>query len=107
MRTLIASLLCVVFSLSFSTHAAAQPIYAENQLPSRGVDIAYTVIIKNPTSHLYDIAMSIKGIRETTRFCFDAGLVSRHISHRELCAQHSGFPRVECAQPSVDLGANR
>src|SRR5262245_2908530 len=51
MRTLIASLLCAFVSLSLSTHAAAQPIYAENQVPSRGVDIAYTVIIKNPTSH--------------------------------------------------------
>jgi predicted metalloprotease with PDZ domain len=66
MRTLIAFLLCAFVSLSLSTHAAAQPIYAENQIPSRGVDIAYTVIIKNPTSHLYDVAMSIKGIRETT-----------------------------------------
>jgi predicted metalloprotease with PDZ domain len=45
---------------------AAQPIYAENQIPARGVEIAYTVNIKNPASHLYDVEMQVKGIRETS-----------------------------------------
>ena len=48
------SLVCAYLSLSFSSLAPAQPIYAENQIPSRGVDISYTVTIKNPTSHLYE-----------------------------------------------------
>src|SRR5436190_24170210 len=56
---------CLYWSL-FSTAAAAQPIYAENQIPARGVDIAYTLTIKNPASHLYDVEISIKGIRETS-----------------------------------------
>jgi predicted metalloprotease with PDZ domain len=44
----------------------AQPIYAENQIPARGVEISYTVTIKNPASHLYDIDMLVKGVRETS-----------------------------------------
>jgi predicted metalloprotease with PDZ domain len=48
----------------FPSSSFAQAIYAENQIPARGVDIEYTVTIKNPTSHIYDVEMSIKGIRE-------------------------------------------
>src|SRR5438093_1218860 len=44
--------------------AFAQAIYAENQIPARGVNIEYTVTMKTPSSHLYDVEMSIKGIRE-------------------------------------------
>ncbi len=44
--------------------ARAQAIYAENQIPARGVSIEYTLTIKNPISHLYEVEMSIKGIRE-------------------------------------------
>jgi predicted metalloprotease with PDZ domain len=66
MRLKAAGFLCVVVSLCLCADAAAQAIYAENQLPARGVEIAYTLNIKNPTSHLYEVEMSIKGIRETT-----------------------------------------
>src|ERR1041384_4394833 len=63
-------LLPVVFSISVAsllcTAAVAQPIYAENQIPSHGIEIAYTVTIKNPASHLYEIEMSIKGLREAS-----------------------------------------
>jgi len=62
MKTLIVAFLCAFVSLSLAPLAPAQPIYAENQIPSRGVDIAYTVTIKNPTSHLYEVAMSPTGI---------------------------------------------
>ena len=73
----------------------AQPIYAENQIPARGVEIDYTLDFKNPSSHLYDVEISIKGIRDTVAFGFDAGLVSRHVSHRELCTQRAGLPRLD------------
>src|SRR5947207_803190 len=42
----------------------AQAIYSQNQIPARGVSIEYTMTISNPTSHLYDVEMQIKGIRE-------------------------------------------
>lgn len=58
------TLLCLLCFLWFLPSSFAQTIYAENQMPARGVDIEYTVTIKNPTSHLYDVEMSIKGIRE-------------------------------------------
>src|SRR5438105_12142585 len=60
------SLLCLLCLLWFLPSSFAQAIYAENQLPARGVDIEYTVNIRNPISHLYDIEMSIKGIRDTS-----------------------------------------
>jgi predicted metalloprotease with PDZ domain len=56
--------ICLVTCLCGS--GTAQPIYAENQVPSRGVEISYVVTIKNPASHVYDVEMSIKGIRDTT-----------------------------------------
>src|SRR5438128_2496752 len=62
----LAAFLCVSVSLCLCVQLTAQPIYAENQLPARGVDISYIVSMKNPTSHLYDIEMLIKGIRETS-----------------------------------------
>ena len=65
-KLLIAVFLCAFLPLCVCVPATAQPIYAENQIPARGVDIAYTVTIKNPASHLYDIEISIKGIRETS-----------------------------------------
>ena len=58
------SLLLVVLVL-LPALLQAQPIYAENQIPARGVDIEYIVTIRNPVSHLYELEMSIKGIRET------------------------------------------
>lgn len=44
----------------------AQAIYAENQIPTRGVDVQFTVAIKNPVSHLCEIDMLIRGNREST-----------------------------------------
>jgi predicted metalloprotease with PDZ domain len=44
----------------------AQAIYSQNQMPARGVGIDYTLTITNPTSHLYDVAIAIKGIRESS-----------------------------------------
>jgi predicted metalloprotease with PDZ domain len=61
-----AAFLCAFVSLCLCVEANAQPIYAENQIPARGVEIAYTLTIKNPTSHLYDVEISIKGIRDTS-----------------------------------------
>jgi predicted metalloprotease with PDZ domain len=63
-RSLLSALLAVCVSLCLCTSAAAQPIYAENQISARGVEIDYTVQIRNPISHLYDVEISIKGIRE-------------------------------------------
>jgi predicted metalloprotease with PDZ domain len=60
------ALLCVCLLLCLSVAAIAQPIYAENQIPARGVEISYEVMIRNPASHLYDVEMLIKGIRETS-----------------------------------------
>ncbi len=57
-------LLCLLWFRSFP--AFAQAIYAENQIPARGVNIEYTVTMKTPSSHLYDVEMSIKGIREAS-----------------------------------------
>src|SRR5262249_18270098 len=62
----IALFVCASIRLCIGVPAAAQPIYAENQVPARGVEIAYTVTIKNPSSHLYDVEMSIKGMRDTS-----------------------------------------
>ena len=45
-----------------SSHA--QAIYAQNQIPARGVSVAYTVTIKNPISHLYEVQIQIRGIRD-------------------------------------------
>ena len=42
----------------------AQAIYAGNQIPARGVSVEYSVTIKNPTSHIYEVEIQIKGIRE-------------------------------------------
>lgn len=58
-------LLCF-FCLCVPTACFSQPVYAENQIPARGVDIEYTLNIKNPASHVYDVEISIKGIRENT-----------------------------------------
>jgi predicted metalloprotease with PDZ domain len=61
-----ARFLLLVFLLATSSlQAPAQAIYAENQIPARGVDVEYTLTIRNPVQHVYDVEMSIKGIRET------------------------------------------
>jgi predicted metalloprotease with PDZ domain len=60
------TLLCVLCLLWLRQPAFSQSIYAENQVPARGVDIEYTLNIKNPFSHIYDVEMAIKGIRDTS-----------------------------------------
>jgi predicted metalloprotease with PDZ domain len=65
-RLFVAAFLGVLVPWCLCVQADAQPIYAENQIPARGVEIAYTLSIKNPTSHLYDVEMSIRGIRDTS-----------------------------------------
>src|SRR5262249_15934409 len=65
-KIFIPALLCALVPLWLCVDLTAQTIYAENQIPARGVEVAYTVTIKNPASHLYDVQMSIKGIRETS-----------------------------------------
>jgi predicted metalloprotease with PDZ domain len=62
----VALLLCVFVPLCLCVDLSAQSIYAENRIPAGGVEIQYTVSIRNPLSHLYDVEMSIKGIRETS-----------------------------------------
>src|SRR6267143_3440655 len=55
----------LIFCLFVAVPASfAQAIYSGNQIPARGVSVEYTVTIKNPTSHIYDVAIQIKGIRE-------------------------------------------
>src|SRR5262245_2782958 len=60
------ALLFFILLCTFSSPSIAQTIYAENQIPAHGVEIEYTVTIRNPVSHLYDLEMSIKGIRDTS-----------------------------------------
>src|SRR5262249_51170875 len=65
-KLLIAIFLAASLCPCICQNVSAQPIYAENQIPARGVEIDYTVSIKNPTSHLYDIEMLIRGLHETS-----------------------------------------
>jgi predicted metalloprotease with PDZ domain len=65
-RLFLSAFLVASLSLGLCLDSIAQPIYAQNQIPARGVEIAYTVNVKNPTSHLYEIEMTVKGIRETS-----------------------------------------
>jgi predicted metalloprotease with PDZ domain len=58
--------LCILCSLFFCVPSFGQAIYAENQVPARGVEIDYTLTVRNPSSHIYDVEISIKGIRDST-----------------------------------------
>src|SRR5436305_210028 len=62
-RRLVLCILCLFVAVPASF---GQAIYAENQIPARGVTIDYTISIKNPISHLYDVEIQIKGIREAS-----------------------------------------
>jgi predicted metalloprotease with PDZ domain len=62
LRTLFLLILIDIAAL----HAPAQSIYAENRIPAQGVEVQYKVTIRNPVSHVYDIEMAIRGIREST-----------------------------------------
>src|SRR5437016_816365 len=61
---IILCLLCLFVAIPFSSFG--QAIYAENQVPARGVSIEYALTIKNPTSHIYDVEIQIKGIRDSS-----------------------------------------
>src|SRR4051812_38557507 len=61
MKRLFLFMLCFLWFLPASF---AQAIYAQNQIPAGGVGIEYTLSIKNPVAHIYDVEISIKGIRE-------------------------------------------
>jgi len=51
MATVRVLLLLFLFTTS-ALQAPAQAIYAENQIPARGVDVEYTVAVRNPVQHL-------------------------------------------------------
>ncbi len=61
---MIRSLVLVILLLAPRVQASAQVIYAENQIPARGVSIEYSVTIRNPLTHVYEIEMTIAGIRD-------------------------------------------
>ncbi len=61
---MIRSLLLALFLANSAVQSPAQAIYAENQIPARGADVEYTVTIANPLTHLYDVQMSVHGIRD-------------------------------------------
>src|SRR5579862_6626683 len=55
---------CLLCFLAAIPSSFAQAIYSQNQIPAQSVSIDYTLTINNPTSHLYDVEIQIKGIRE-------------------------------------------
>jgi predicted metalloprotease with PDZ domain len=66
-RASLAATLAVALALPvFLQSASGQAIYAQNQIPARGVEISYTVAMRNPSSHLYSVTMLVRGIRETS-----------------------------------------
>jgi predicted metalloprotease with PDZ domain len=56
----------LILIILIRSSAFSQAIYAENQIPARGVEIAYEVTIKNPVSHIYDVQVDIRGLRTTS-----------------------------------------
>src|SRR5262249_30010031 len=62
----LAVLLTLLVISPFQSVARAQAVYAENQIPLRGVEISYAVTIQNPISHLYNIDLEIRGLRTTS-----------------------------------------
>ena len=60
------NLLCILSLFVAIPSSFAQAIYSQNQIPAQGVSIDYTLAITDPTSHLYDVAIAIKGIRESS-----------------------------------------
>ena len=57
---------CILCLLVTDPCSFGQAIYSENQIPPKGVTIEYIVSIKNPTSHIYDVEIQIKGIRDSS-----------------------------------------
>jgi len=55
--------LIFVLLTALPSFAQAQAVYAENQKSAAGVAIEYTVTIKNPVAHIYDLQMDIRGLR--------------------------------------------
>jgi predicted metalloprotease with PDZ domain len=66
MRAHIKTLLCILCLFVAAPCSFGQAIYSQNQIPALGVTIDYTATITNPTSHLYDVEIQIKGIRDTS-----------------------------------------
>src|ERR1051325_9513109 len=60
------NLFCIICLFAAIPSSFAQAIYSQNQIPARGVSIDYTLTITNPASHLYDVTVAIKGIRESS-----------------------------------------
>ena len=60
------NLFCIICLFAAIPFSFAQAIYSQNQIPARGVSIDYTLTITNPASHLYDVTVAIKGIRESS-----------------------------------------
>src|SRR5260370_35825321 len=60
------NVLCILCLFVAIPSSFAQAIYSQNQIPARGVSIEYTVTITNPASHLYDVQVQVKGIRESS-----------------------------------------
>jgi predicted metalloprotease with PDZ domain len=60
---LIRYLAFMVVFLLLQAPGRAQSIYAEHQIPARGVEIGYEVTIRNPVLHIYDVEMDIRGLR--------------------------------------------
>jgi predicted metalloprotease with PDZ domain len=66
MREQSKTFLCALCLLVTVRSSFAQAIYSQHQIPARGVSLEYTATITNPTSHLYDLGIEIKGIREAS-----------------------------------------
>jgi len=62
-RKFLLFVLCLFVATPLSSFG--QAIYAENQIPARGVSIEYALTIRNAISHIYDVEIQIKGIRES------------------------------------------
>src|SRR5713226_163028 len=60
------NVLCILCLFVAIPSSFAQAIYSQNQIPARGVSIEYTLTIANPTSHLYDVQIQVKGIQESS-----------------------------------------
>jgi predicted metalloprotease with PDZ domain len=45
---------------------SAQAVYAANQIPAGGVQVAYRISIENPSAHLYAVEMDVRGVQTDT-----------------------------------------
>ena len=61
---MIRAVLLLIVMCTGVAQATAQAIYAENQIPARGLEIEYEVTLRNPVSHIYDVEMAVRGMRQ-------------------------------------------